>query len=83
MFTLCIRYTLNPDNTNVTIQKITADMTKPGQDTLSVPLTRGGPNHFLNNGFPIPADGKWKIAIHALKSQFEDNAVVFEVPIRK
>jgi copper transport protein len=75
-------YTLNPDNTNVTIQKITADMTKPGQDTLSVPLTRGGPNHFLNNGFPIPAEGKWKIAIHARKSQFDDNAVVFDVPIR-
>jgi copper transport protein len=75
-------YTLNPDDTNLEIARITAEFTKPGEQALTVPLIRGGPNHFLNNAFPLPSAGRWKLAIHALRSQFSDTAVVVEVPVR-
>ena len=64
--------------------KITADMSLPakGIDSLPVELHRGGPNHFLADAQLIPKTGKWKMAIHALRGQLNDTAVVIEVPIR-
>jgi copper transport protein len=77
-------YTLKPDQTNLTITKITADMALPGKgiDSLPVDLHRGGPNHFLADAQLIPKSGKWKMAIHVLRGQINDTAAVIAVPIR-
>jgi copper transport protein len=77
-------YTLTPAGANLTIRRITATMSLPSKNILSMPtdLQKAGPNHYLVNDLQIPIPGKWRMTIHVLRRGLNDTAAVIEVPIR-
>jgi copper transport protein len=68
---------------SLTVQEITASISNAdeGIEKLEIPLDRAGPDHFINEAFPIPVKGTWKMEIHVLKSRFDDTTAFVDVPI--
>jgi copper transport protein len=77
-------YTLTPSGANSYIQNATAQISLPskGIAPITIPLERGGPNHFRNTNFTIPFSGKWLLVVRAFKTQIDETAVQTTVNIR-
>jgi hypothetical protein len=92
-------YALTPSGGNLFTPGITAEMSLPskGIEPISIPLVRGGPNHFLacngpaaqigstvtcSDKFAIPFSGKWHFVIRALRNEFDEVAVQADIDIR-
>jgi copper transport protein len=77
-------YTLTPAGANLTIRRITATMSLPSKNILSMPtdLQKAGPNHYKVDDLQIPIPGKWRMTIHVLRRGLNDTAAVIDVPIR-
>jgi hypothetical protein len=77
-------YTLTPAGANLTIRRITATMSLPSKNILSMPtdLQKAGPNHYKVDDLQIPIPGKWRMTLHVLRRGLNDTAAVIDVPIR-
>lgn len=92
-------YVLTPSGVSLFTPEVTAKMSLPskGIAPITIPLVRGGPNHFLackgppaevastvtcSDKFAVPFSGKWHIVVRALRDQFNEVVAPFDVDIR-
>jgi copper transport protein len=92
-------YVLTPSGVNLFTPDVTAEMSLPskGIAPITIPMVRGGPNHFLackgppaqvgstvtcSDKFAFPFSGKWHIVLRALRDQFNEVVVPVDVNIR-